>query len=228
MKNPQLPDITKLSMLPLNAEKLQCLDIGANNGQFYIAFKNIFPKANVTMIEANPHCERRLRKLSSNYKIIGVSNCQGTLELISTKLKPYSKGASFYKEVNLKSLKEEDLLKINVPVDTLDNLFPNTTFDIIKIDVQGSEVDVIEGGATVLSKATYVLIEASLIEYNENAPLGDKIIEKMKDLGFTIEDLIDYHRDARGKIIQIDLLFSKNNETHNLNCVKEFAEQLGL
>lgn len=43
--------------------------------------------------------------------------------------------------------------------------------DLVKIDVQGSEKDVVEGGIKTLSQAQRLIIEMQKVPYNENAPL---------------------------------------------------------
>ena len=151
MKN--LPDLSRLKYSLDLPNGFSCLDVGANHGQFYVAFKNLFPNSRCLMIEANPHCERRLRGLQSEYRIIGLSDHKGELELVSTVLKPYSKGASFYIEAAIRDLSENEILRTVVPVDTMDNLFKEDTFDFIKIDVQGSELDILNGGEITIEKS---------------------------------------------------------------------------
>jgi FkbM family methyltransferase len=221
------PVATKLSAAFGTFVPNSCLDIGANTGQFATEWQKIFPSCKITSIEPNPYCEKGLKKLGINYLQYGISDKVGELELIVPKIKTNSKGGSFYKEINFNSLADEDLLKIKVPVTTLDALFPNEMFDVIKIDVQGAELDVINGGVLTLSNSPYVIIEVSLTPYNEGAPLADIIVKRMENLNFFVKDIVDRHIDKKDKIIQLDLLFSKTS-SHNIDAVSEFAESLGL
>jgi FkbM family methyltransferase len=122
-----------------------CLDVGANTGQFVTEWRKIFPNCEVTSIEPNPHCEKGLRKLGVKYLQCAVSDKIGKLELIVPKFKLNSKGGSFYKQIKFNSVPDDQILKITVPVTTLDTLFLTKKFDVIKIDVQGAELDVING-----------------------------------------------------------------------------------
>jgi FkbM family methyltransferase len=210
-----------------NFNPVTCLDIGANTGQFAGEWQKIFPECEITSIEPNPHCEKGLKKLGVKYLQLGLSDKIGQLELILPKAKSNSKGASFYKEINFNSLSEEEILKIKVPVTTLDTLFPNTSFDIIKIDVQGAELDVINGGQLTLPKSSYVIIEVSLTPYNEDAPLADVIVKRMEDFNFFVQDIFGMHTNKSGKVIQLDLLFSKIG-THRLSTINNFKKELGL
>ena len=203
-------------------DEISCLDIGANTGQFFQKFKDIFPNAYVYMIEANPHCERHLKKLSSSYEIIGLSNKKGTLEFYTSANRPRAKGASFYPEYTFKDLDEKNILILNIPVTTLDSYSFDRKFDLVKIDVQGSELDIITGGTTFFRDVDFLLVEVSLIEYNQGAPLADEVIEKLQEIDFYIIDVIDEHINKNQETIQIDLLFSKINKGHELGIVKKY------
>jgi FkbM family methyltransferase len=204
-----------------------CLDIGANTGQFAIEWRKIFPACKITSIEPNPYCEKGLKKIGVEYFQYGISDKIGELELILPRAKSNSKGASFYKEINFNKLADEEILKIKVPVTTLDVLFPDSTFDVIKIDVQGAELDVINGGGSTLAKSSYIIMEVSLIPYNQGAPLADVIVRRMEDFSFFVQDIVGMHTNKSGNTIQLDLLFSKIG-THRLSAINEFKKELGL
>jgi hypothetical protein len=55
---------------------------------------------------------------------------------------------------------------------------------MMKIDVQGCEIDVLKGAEYTLSKCTDLLIELQHTEYNQGAPLKDEAIEFLKSIGF--------------------------------------------
>jgi FkbM family methyltransferase len=224
MKSASLPKTEKLRK-HFPQSNITCLDIGANCGQFFDSIKDLYPQSSITMVEANPHCERFLQRKNSPYHMIALSDKKGILEFFTTKKKPRSKGASFYPEVNWKNIKEDDILKISVPVSTLDILFENQKFDLVKIDVQGAELDIINGGTEFLQSNTFLLIEVSLVEYNQGAPLAVDVVKRLENLGFYILDCIDDHISA-GQVIQLDLLFSKNINAHNTDCVKEYTNVL--
>ena len=67
----------------------------------------------------------------------------------------------------------------------LDNLFTDdTTFEVIKLDTQGSELDILKGGKNLISRASAVILEVSYFEWNLGSPLADKMIDYMKSIGF--------------------------------------------
>jgi FkbM family methyltransferase len=221
------PAAEKLRVAFDTVNPVSCLDIGANTGQFATEWRKIFPECKITSIEPNPNCEKGLKKIGVEYFQYGISDKVGELELILPKAKSNSKGASFYKEINFNKLSEEEILKIKVPVTTLDALFPNAIFDVIKIDVQGAELDVINGGISTLSKSSYIIVEVSLVPYNEGAPLADVIVRRMEDFKFFVQDIVNMHIDKFGNTIQLDLLFSKI-DAHRMSAITDFKKELGL
>lgn len=221
MTNPTNIGLAKLKKY-ISQDNIKCLDIGANTGQFYRSLIEIYPECYCHLIEVNPTCERFISPLKVPYEMIGLSNKEGYMELITTVRKPRSKGASFYMESSWKELSEEEMLKIKVPVTTLDSHFINTDWDLVKIDVQGSELDIINGGKKFLSKINFLLIEVSLVEYNIGAPHAKKVIESLEKLGFYVLDCIDKHIGTKGETIQLDLLFTKELDSHNLESIKDY------
>jgi hypothetical protein len=88
----------------------------------------------------------------------------------------------------------------------LDDIFTeDTEFDLIKIDTQGSELDIITGGIELCKKAKGILLEVSLTQYNENAPLYDEVIKYMKNIGFIPKDILDESKNHGSH--QQDILF---------------------
>ncbi len=89
----------------------------------------------------------------------------------------------------------------------LDDLFEDSAvFDLVKIDTQGSEKDIIQGGINLVKKASALILEVSYIEYNEGAPTAEEVTDFVKQVGFVENMSIGehYHED---KIIQKDILF---------------------
>jgi hypothetical protein len=139
--------------------------------------------------------------------MIALSNYVGKTNLYIEKLNNIGTGASIYKEnTEWYEIGKFDLIEVNV--NTLDNLnfFPNETIDLIKIDVQGSELDILMGGSKTTKRTKYVLLEVSTLEYNLKAPLIDEVVKKMREFYFKIEDIMDF-KYYNNQIFQMDFLF---------------------
>lgn len=196
-----------------NVNPKRAIDIGAHVGDFTNTLLYFFPKCEIQMVEANKYCEPYLQKINQPYNILALSDRGGISNLFIEKINPIGTGASLYKE-NTEWYDEGNYELLEVKLDTLDNLsyFPDELIDFIKLDVQGSELDILNGGRKTIKRTKYVLIEVSLIQYNQGAPLMDTIVNKMKEFEFKIEDILDYQKLPNGQIFQLDILF-KNSYT---------------
>ena len=185
-----------------------CLDIGAHVGDFSTIVKRNFPQCNIIMVEANPFCEEHLKNLNIDYEILGLSSQKGSAELFIENSNNLGTGASLYRE-NTDWYSDEKIEKVTVNLDTLDNrnYFPNELIDLVKIDVQGSELDILIGGRKTIKRCKYVLMEVSLVQYNIEAPLMDILVEKMKEYEFRIENILNYNKFNTKQIYQMDILF---------------------
>jgi FkbM family methyltransferase len=181
------------------------LDIGANVGQFHILAKQIFLDAYIFSIEASSACEKSLKQITDNYYIGMLAKDNSDYQFYKRKGDPTSTGNSFYKELT-HFYSDDQLDIVNEKGIMLDDLFEEESeFDLIKIDTQGSELDIISGGSKLCSKAKGILLEVSLTQYNENAPLYDEVIQYMEDFGFKKVDVLDEARNHGSH--QQDILF---------------------
>jgi len=187
------------------------LDVGAHIGDFSKTITQLAPDCQIVMVEANPNCEPYLQKLPHGYEMIALSNKQGKAELFVEKANSIGTGASLYRE-NTDWYADGKFEKVEVNVDTLDNrrYFADEVIDLVKLDVQGAELDILSGGQSTIMRSKYVLIEVSVIEYNSNAPLMDEIVTTMRSYGFYIEDILDYLKPNKKQIVQMDLLFKNS------------------
>jgi FkbM family methyltransferase len=187
------------------------LDIGANNGDFTHQFLSEFKNCVPTLIEPNPHCLNRLKLLPYEVIAAAASDKHGTAEIFLTREWLDSTGASLYRE-NTAYFRDEVLIKETVETVCLDNLLEDRTFDFVKIDVQGGELDVLNGGTEVIRKADYILIEVPIVEYNVGAPPAERVFEKLKGMGFRCTEAVEFHRLGsilNGNLLQIDFLFER-------------------
>lgn len=70
---------------------------------------------------------------------------------------------------------------------TLDTVVSKNKFplpDLVKIDVQGSEVDIIKGGMNTIQKARYLIVELQHTQYNQGAPKANVSKPFIENLGW--------------------------------------------
>jgi FkbM family methyltransferase len=187
------------------------LDVGAHVGSFATNFLSIFPGCTPTLIEPNPFCEEALARLPYERLSAAASSENGKAELFLTKEWLQSTGSSLYRE-NTAFFRDEVMIRHEVDKVKVDDAFAGRRFDFVKIDTQGSELDVLIGGQKVISQADYVLIEVSLVDYNIGGAKAEALFQALDMLGFHPVEVVDFHRlagVADGNLLQIDFLFER-------------------
>lgn len=173
------------------------LDVGGYKGHWTRAHQRIFPSAAFTVIEPNPHPE--LRSLNARVLSEIVSAEPGTASWYSN----LSTGDSIYRETTRHYSSVAPTLRKTT---TLDTLFPTETFDFVKLDCQGAELDILKGGQRVLRETEVLLLECPFAcRYNEGAPTFAAYIEAITAAGFSPLDISEIHR-ANGILFQIDIV----------------------
>jgi FkbM family methyltransferase len=189
------------------------LDVGAHVGSFATGFLSIFPGCAPTLIEPNPFCEEALARLPFERLSAAASSENGKAELFLTKEWLQSTGSSLYRE-NTAFFRDEVMIRHEVDKVRVDDAFAGRRFDFVKIDTQGSELDVLIGGQQVISQADYVLIEVSLVDYNIGGARAEALFQALDMLGFHPVEVVDFHRladVADGNLLQIDFLFERRS-----------------
>lgn len=186
------------------------LDIGANVGQFHQLCKQTYPDSFIFSIEASPSCEEHLKRITSDYLITMLAKDNSVYNFYSRKNDPTCTGNSIYKELT-EFYSDDQVQILNQRGVRLDDLFTDESeFDLIKMDTQGSELDIISGGLSICKKAKGILLEVSLTQYNEGAPLYDDVINFMENIGFHPVHTLDESRNHGA--YQKDILFINNNK----------------
>ena len=198
-------------------DPIAILDVGAHTGQFYSWAKNVWPNSIIWMIEANEVHESVLQSITENnndnYFMATLGDKERDVKFYTRSDKPQTEGASYYKESNYWDIPQL-VLEIPKKLQTLDELFEDGgEFQLVKLDTQGSELDILRGGESLCKKAEAIILEVSYVEYNEGAPLAEEAIEFMKDYGYSNHIEIGEHYSIepqwKDRIVQKDLCFYK-------------------
>ena len=187
------------------------LDIGANVGQFYHIGKKFFPNAFIFSIEGNILCENILSKENPNYLIRLLDSESRYRHFYINKQNILSTGSSYYKELS-EHFEFDNSKSFAIKTDMLDDVFPYQIFDLIKLDTQGSELDILKGGVNLVQRSQAIILEVSHQSYNQDSPLVNEVIEYMTDINFLLKETLDTQVVAKkqlalGKTRQSDYLF---------------------
>ena len=190
--------------LEKNFNPVKILDIGAWNGFWTKNVKEIWPDAHYTCIEAGPKHEKKLKDIADLYhiEVLGDSNREVKMYLReidkgSRKKVTYTKGSTLFgifKDFEIRQMK------------TLDRLVgKDAEFDLIKQDVQGAEIMVMQGAPDIFTRAKYVIQEVNLFKEEKfpNMPSESEMDEYMFQLGFNNSEVIE----KKENVEQIDKIY---------------------
>lgn len=157
-------------------ENINYLDIGSRNGVGGW-FKIIEKKLNIINFDQNENT--LLFNKKGNKKFYLTKN-----NLQSSLFKP-----NLSQKINENEESRLDYKVLDVKVDTLDNQLKNfdKKIDLIKIDTQGSEYQILEGGMeTIKRDMPFLFLETWSQSYYEGNILFDEIITNLRKLGYEL------------------------------------------
>lgn len=189
------------------------LDIGANVGDFYRTITSCFPDCACLLIEGNPDCEVYLKQLGTSYHICLLGSENKDVTFYKNKKNPICTGSSMYRELS-EHYDDNNVEAVTLKCHRLDDLNKNKViFDLVKMDTQGSEIDIFIGGIDTLTKSKAIIMETSLIQYNSGSPLQKEVIDFMNKHNFENVGVVSEGRTDGGKgdLFQQDLLFLNKN-----------------
>lgn len=189
----------------------QIVDVGAFEGEWTAAVSQIFPAAKILMCEAMPAKEAKLKLLTNhNANIdyeIAVLGAEDGKDVFFTELETASsvleeQSATHNRVARKTSSLNTVLTKRNIP-----------KVDLIKLDVQGYELEVLTGFGKYIATADAILTEASLLEIHKGVPLVRDVINFMGESGFVLYDIcsVSTRRPLDNALWQTDLLFVRQN-----------------
>lgn len=187
-----------------NFKPHKVLDIGANIGFWTKSVKAIWPDAEFTCIEAGPKYEKHLKVIADHCHIavLGDSNRETKMYLReidkgSKKKVTYTKGSTvfgIFKDYEIRQMQ------------TLDQLVgKDAQFDLIKQDVQGAEIIVMQGAPEIFKRAKYVVQEVNRNKDKQfpDMPSESEMDEFMFELGFDHSEVIE----QKPNVDQIDKIY---------------------
>lgn len=194
-------------------------DIGANDGRWYNEWKNTLSESTFFMFEANPNTALAYDMRIKDRRFVQVLSDEDNreVEFFLANHGKESTGDSYYKEQTQNYSENKSITLKTKTLNTVitENFLPLP--DFIKMDTQGSEVDIMNGGSLALQHAKVALIEVAVMPYNRGGAVFNDYIDTMYKYGFIPTGV--HHIALRKAVLnQMDIVFVKsdiNNQIHN-------------
>jgi FkbM family methyltransferase len=184
------------------------IDVGVGNGTFdlYAAF----PDATFLLIEPlkefRPALESIAQRYRASFVVAAAGREPGGTEIFVHR---HLEGSSILRERG----EQTGIVSREIPMVTIDDLCEERGLggpSLIKVDVQGGELEVLAGAEGTLSTAEVVILEVSLFQFMQDGPEFHDVVSSMKDRGFVAYDLFGGHtRPLDGALAQVDIVFVK-------------------
>ena len=192
-------------------------DVGAHEGWFFHCWKDWCPSAEIHAFEPAAEAFERSRALyggdpSIVFNNAGVGRERGKLELkvmedsaVSNSFLPHV--AEAWKEIDYAT---GAISKRVVDVIALDDYARDIpSIYLVKIDVQGFELEVLEGAKETLRKTDHVFVEAAIRPLYEGAPRFTDVFAFLEARGFHLMAMRAWHR-GNHVLVETDMLFRRN------------------
>jgi len=190
-------------------------DVGANVGQTTTKYKKMFPKAQIYGFEPFRRAfEKYANHFRGDKRISGVnvalSNKNGKANFFVNDNHPTNSLLPIDKMGPMNNYKT--ILQVEVPTETIDSFCERKKIQnigILKIDVQGGELLVLEGAKKMLVKGAIDLIyaEVEFVALYENQPLFEDIEKFLKQYDYKFYKNYNLYNDKNNNPATGDAIF---------------------
>ena len=191
------------------------VDIGANRGQFALAARHCFADASIVSFEPLPGP-------AAQWRAVFAGDTRATL--VDGAVGPQAGEAEIHVSARDDS---SSLLPIgerqsalfpgtaeagtaSIRVLRLADALPATEIAapaLLKLDVQGFELQALAGCEELLSCFSWVYVECSFVELYAGQALADDVFGWLHDRGFRVDGVYNLSYDEKGRAVQGDFLF---------------------
>jgi len=183
--------IASLGRIPANQETFNVIyDIGSATLHWWKEAITAFPNSDIYCFDAGNRYEPLydyigIPKSHYHLQVLGCTNSKINVQA------RYDQGletVNVYPEnLSISGISGDIFVEEERAVATLDSIIEAKKLplpDLIKMDIQGSELDVLLGGSIAVNNAKAIILELPHVEYNLGAADKDTIIAHMDSLGF--------------------------------------------
>ena len=204
----------------LKSRGLTCnaiMDIGAHVGSWSTLTKAIFPEAKYCLIEPQLEMEEYLKSFCSSsknsiYYLAGAGAVSGEKSLTIWDDHAGSSFLPFEDDALAQSGKQR-----KIKIVTVDEIIKSGEFpvpELVKLDVQGYELEALKGAESIFGKTEVFILEVSFFPFNDTPgnPLFADVVNFMVERGYLVYDFGGFsRRPLDGALAQCDICFVKKD-----------------
>lgn len=187
------------------------VDVGAARGDFTRAALAAFPGIPVLMVEPLAEFADPLQALASQTPATRLFRCAAGARDGEVRFNVHADlvGSSLLGEAEGEAA---DGVPRVVPLRRLDGLAAEAGLPagplLLKVDVQGAELDVLAGAGALLERDCAVILEVSLLPFFKGGPLAADVVAAMAARGYALYDIFGLcQRPLDGAMAQCDMVF---------------------
>lgn len=194
-------------------------DVGAYSGEFVELGSEIWPRAEFLCFEVQERPLVRLDCVAARERgrVRVVRKLLGSRASSTTELYLGDTASSVLSTQTVLNQSKGTFPLTTVQQVCVDDL-GGTVPDLLKLDVQGYELEVLKGAESVLHQISIVLAELNLLEIYDNVPLFHEVIHWMAERDFLVYDMGQLIRRPIDKALwQVDVVFVSRNSNLRTN-----------
>lgn len=202
--------------MPFGPDVATVIDVGAHHGQFALLARALYPNAEIVCVEPLAEARERLQSIHGDdgrvrlvpFAAAGTRR-RDTLH-VSRKTDSSSLLPILYPYIAaFPGTEQANSVEVEVrPLDALVNT-PLQHPALLKIDVQGGELDVLAGATQLLAHVDVAYVECSFVEFYGGQALADEVIAALASRGLRLDGVYSVVRDASERCLQADMLFRR-------------------
>lgn len=194
------------------------VDVGANSGQFALVAKECFPNARLLSFEPLPAPVEKFKRVFAGEPQVAIHEVAIGPRAGEARIH-VSRRADSSSLLPITTLQEQlfpgtaevgtEPVKVGKLTDFLsgEDIAPPA---LLKLDVQGFELQALQGCEDLLDRFDWVYVECSFAELYAGQVLADAVVSWLRERGLRVTGVYNVSYDRNGQAMQADFLFARS------------------